>query len=96
MAEITLFTGLNRELSIPTDATFYHLHIAIQDLFNWEGDHLYAFTVGGRNDAINIGANESQHLLPVRLFDILQKDASNPRRASHTDSDLARGALNSL
>jgi len=35
-----------RRLLIPSDATFWELHIAIQDSFGWEDYHLHQFFVG--------------------------------------------------
>lgn len=35
-----------RSVQLPAIATLENLHYAIQVLFGWDGDHLYAFTVG--------------------------------------------------
>ena len=39
-----------RRITLPTDATFFDLHLAIQAAFGWEGHHLHSFQVvkGGR------------------------------------------------
>ncbi|MBN1162490.1 plasmid pRiA4b ORF-3 family protein [Patescibacteria group bacterium] len=39
-----------RRLLIPSDATFWELHIAIQDSFGWEDYHLHQFFVGSAWD----------------------------------------------
>ena len=36
-----------RMLEAPDDATLEDVHLAIQDAFNWDNDHLYAFFLGG-------------------------------------------------
>ncbi len=73
-------THLNRVFSIPTDATFFLLHCAIQDMFAWESDHLYAFEIGSKRDALEIGPSEPPYLLPVRLIDIL---GTTPKKFSY-------------
>mgnify|MGYP001574049254 CR=1 FL=1 len=35
---------------LPSDATFWELHIAIQDSFGWQDYHLHQFTVGQARD----------------------------------------------
>ena len=39
-----------RRLLLPSDATFWELHIAIQDSFGWTDSHLHQFTVGSTWD----------------------------------------------
>ncbi len=39
-----------RRLLLPSDATFWELHIAIQDSFGWEDYHLHEFYIGGAWD----------------------------------------------
>lgn len=41
--------GVWREFSIPQDATFHHLHLALQDAFGWAGaaDHRFEIYEGG-------------------------------------------------
>lgn len=39
-----------RRILIPSDATFYELHIAIQDSFGWEDYHLHEFYIGSAWD----------------------------------------------
>ncbi|MFH1253191.1 MAG: plasmid pRiA4b ORF-3 family protein [Candidatus Uhrbacteria bacterium] len=35
-----------RELIISSNSTFFDLHVAIQDAFEWEDEHLHQFIIG--------------------------------------------------
>ena len=50
--------GIWREITIPIDATFHHLHQAIQDSFGWDNQHLYAFSIGSGKKAITVGSDD--------------------------------------
>ena len=47
-----------RRISIPTDATFYDLHHAIQDAFDWENEHLHQFELKNKYSRIIIQPDE--------------------------------------
>lgn len=48
--KITLGTQCYRVIEIPSEAHFEHLHLAIQNAFDFDNDHLYAFYLNGRAD----------------------------------------------
>jgi len=47
-----------RRLSIPIDATFYDLHYAIQDAFEWDNEHLHQFEMKNGGQRILIQPDE--------------------------------------
>ena len=44
-----------RRIEVPSDATFWDLHCALNDAMGWEDEHLHAFRIGHKRDAIDIG-----------------------------------------
>lgn len=44
-----------RRIQLPSNATFWDLHCAINDAMGWEDAHLHAFRIGGRRDEVEIG-----------------------------------------
>src|SRR5215218_8113004 len=42
---------IRRQVEVPSDLTLAGLHEVIQVLFDWDGDHLYEFTIGRRRYA---------------------------------------------
>ena len=44
-----------RRISVAADATFFHLHLAIQDAFLWESAHLHEFIIGPERSGRRIG-----------------------------------------
>jgi hypothetical protein len=61
-----------RRLSLPVDATFFDLHLAIQAAFNWEGYHLHHFAIKrqGRRPLLIDWEGEEAHELQVKLSKI--------------------------
>jgi hypothetical protein len=81
-----------RRISLPEDATFFDLHLAIQAAFGWHGFHLHAFEIGNRADLIiidwagdNEGDNhifyhsEKRQELRTRLKDIFSRTQKSAR-----------------
>ena len=44
-----------RRIQLPSDATFWDLHCAINDAMGWEDMHLHAFQIGDKRNGIDIG-----------------------------------------
>lgn len=44
-----------RRIQLPSDATFWDLHCAINDAMGWEDMHLHAFQIGDKRNSIDIG-----------------------------------------
>ncbi len=44
-----------RRIELPSDATFWDLHCAINDAMGWEDEHLHAFEMGDRRHPVTIG-----------------------------------------
>jgi hypothetical protein len=62
-AKLVGWRGVSRTIAIRGDQTLDDLHLALQDAFEWENDHLYAFWLTGRiwDDL------ESQYMAPFEL-----------------------------
>ncbi len=62
-----------RRITIAADATFFHLHDAIQSVMPWDGSHLFEFVIGkGRNaQRIGIGQDDDYPIAGTRLIDII-------------------------
>ncbi|HUY03254.1 MAG TPA: plasmid pRiA4b ORF-3 family protein [Rhodocyclaceae bacterium] len=44
-----------RRIQLPSDASFWDLHCAVNDAMGWEDAHLHAFQIGGPPNAVDIG-----------------------------------------
>lgn len=44
-----------RRIQLPSDASFWDLHCAINDAMGWEDMHLHAFQIGDKRNGIDIG-----------------------------------------
>jgi hypothetical protein len=44
-----------RRIQLPSDASFWDLHCAINDAMGWEDMHLHAFQIGDKRNSIDIG-----------------------------------------
>jgi|GEM_PF-943919 len=44
-----------RRIQLPSDATFWDLHCAINDAMGWEDAHLHEFQIGDKRNGIDIG-----------------------------------------
>ncbi|MGH8214950.1 MAG: DUF6429 family protein [Rhodanobacteraceae bacterium] len=44
-----------RRIQLPSDATFWDLHCAINDAMGWEDMHLHSFHIGNRRSGVEIG-----------------------------------------
>jgi hypothetical protein len=86
-----------RRITLPEDASFFDLHLAIQAAFGWSGFHLHAFEIGNRSDRIIIDwlgddeddyqiffSPEKQQELRTRLKDIF----SSTRKSAHYTYDF--------
>jgi hypothetical protein len=51
-----------RRVEVASDATFWDLHCALNDAMGWEDEHLHAFRIGRKRDAIEIGIPEDDPL----------------------------------
>jgi len=62
-----------RRITIAADATFYHLHDAIQTVMPWEDSHLYEFVIGDTRKAPRVGAEPDcdYPVATTRLIDVL-------------------------
>lgn len=83
-----------RRISLPDDATFFDLHLAIQAAFDWSGYHLHSFEIGerssfsrtlidwkGEDDEFMMFGDIKRHELAVRLKDIF---GANCKKARYT------------
>lgn len=44
-----------RRIQLPSDATFWDLHCAVNDAIGWKDMHLHAFQIGNKHHGIDIG-----------------------------------------
>jgi len=49
-----------RRIQLPSEATFWDLHCAINDAMGWEDNHLHEFRIGNRRHALRIGIPEGE------------------------------------
>jgi hypothetical protein len=62
-AKLVGWSGVSRTLAIRGDQTLDDLHLVLQDAFEWENDHLYAFWLSGRI----WDGGESAYMAPFEL-----------------------------
>ena len=70
--------GSWRRVLLPTSATLYDLHRAIQLVFDWYDDHLHEFTIGERTymtDADLMGRSDAIDEYSVSLCDVVRPSA---------------------
>jgi len=67
---------LERVFSMPSDATFFHLHLALQEFFDWDNEHLFDFSKGKGQKRVEVGLRCGDLPLTTRIDHFANNDGS--------------------